>query len=67
LLNHFEECFGELLPWKGFPYGNPPGGSEECVWNQLPKEVVTDVSRRVVSLASFNGDFSSWVLLTFLC
>ncbi|XP_066320935.1 uncharacterized protein [Miscanthus floridulus] len=55
LLNHFEECFGELLPWKGFPYGDPPGGSEECVWNQLPKEVVTDVSRRVVSLASFNG------------
>ncbi|XP_066324633.1 uncharacterized protein [Miscanthus floridulus] len=55
LLNHFEECFGELLPWKGFPYGDPPGGSEECVWNQLTKEVVTDVSRRVVSLASFNG------------
>jgi hypothetical protein len=60
LLNHFEECFGELLPWKGYPYG-------ERVWNQLPKDVVTDVSRRVVSLASFNGDFSSCVLLTFLC
>ncbi|CAD6248496.1 unnamed protein product [Miscanthus lutarioriparius] len=55
LLNHFEECFGELLPWKGYPYRHTPGGSEEGVWNQLPKEVVTDVSRRVVSLASFNG------------
>ncbi|KAG0531228.1 hypothetical protein BDA96_04G005900 [Sorghum bicolor] len=55
LFNHFEECFGEVLPWKGYPYGHTPGGSEKCVWNQLPKDVVTDVPRRVVSLASFNG------------
>ncbi|TKW09839.2 hypothetical protein SEVIR_6G127608v4 [Setaria viridis] len=55
LLNHFEECFGELLPWKGYPYHDTPRGSGERVWNQLPKEIVTDVSRRVVSLASFNG------------
>ncbi|XP_021316241.1 uncharacterized protein LOC8066487 isoform X4 [Sorghum bicolor] len=66
LLNHFEECFGELLPWKGFPYGDPPGGSEKCVWNQLPKEVVTDVSRRVVSLASFNGYVRSFACTSLL-
>nr|AAL31034.1 putative serine protease [Oryza sativa Japonica Group]AAP54251.1 hypothetical protein LOC_Os10g33490 [Oryza sativa Japonica Group] len=55
LLNHFEERFGELLAWKGYPYGDPAKSCRNRVWYQLPKEVVTNISRRVVSLASFNG------------
>uniref|UniRef100_A0A0E0M8N6 Uncharacterized protein n=1 Tax=Oryza punctata TaxID=4537 RepID=A0A0E0M8N6_ORYPU len=55
LLNHFEERFGELLAWKGYPYGDLAKSCRNRVWYQLPKEVVTDISRRVVSVASFNG------------
>ncbi|CAL5082386.1 unnamed protein product [Urochloa decumbens] len=57
LLNQFEERFGDLLAWKGYPYGHPTRVSSECVWERLPKKVVRDISQRVVSLASFNeGD-----------
>nr|CAB3457610.1 unnamed protein product [Digitaria exilis] len=55
LLNRFEERFGDLLAWKGYPYGNPNSPFKERVWRRLPKQVVTDISRRVVSLASFDG------------
>lgn len=67
LLNHFEERFGELLAWKGYPYGDPAKSCRNRVWYQLPKEVATNISRRVVSLASFNGDFDSNMFITFLC
>uniref|UniRef100_A0A0E0M8P2 Uncharacterized protein n=1 Tax=Oryza punctata TaxID=4537 RepID=A0A0E0M8P2_ORYPU len=55
LLNKFEDRFGELLAWRGYPYVDPSFGCKESVWMHLRKEVVTDISRRVVSLASFNG------------
>jgi len=55
LLNSFEGYFGEVRAWKGYPFGYPPVGSEKCVWEHLSKKVVTNISRRVVSLASFNG------------
>uniref|UniRef100_A0A0E0BBM9 Uncharacterized protein n=1 Tax=Oryza glumipatula TaxID=40148 RepID=A0A0E0BBM9_9ORYZ len=55
LLNQFEDCFGESLGWRGYPYVDPAIGCRERVWKHLRKEVVTDISRRVVSLASFNG------------
>jgi len=55
LLNDFEGYFGEVRAWKGYPFGYPPVGSEKCVWEHLSKEVVTNISRRVVKLASFNG------------
>ncbi|CAL5087317.1 unnamed protein product [Urochloa decumbens] len=60
LLNQFEERFGDLLAWKGYPYGHPTSFSRERVWERLPKRVVTDISRRVVSLASFNGLLIKW-------
>uniref|UniRef100_A0A0D3HEN7 Uncharacterized protein n=1 Tax=Oryza barthii TaxID=65489 RepID=A0A0D3HEN7_9ORYZ len=55
LLNQFEDCFGESLGWREYPYVDPAIGCRERVWKHLRKEVVTDISRRVVSLASFNG------------
>jgi len=58
LLNTFEDRFGELRAWKGYPFGAPPNYYLERVWEKLRKEVVTNISRRVVSLASFNGDYS---------
>ncbi|KAG2644514.1 hypothetical protein PVAP13_2KG203391 [Panicum virgatum] len=45
LLNRFEERFGELLAWKGFPYGHQTSFLLERVWNRLPKKVVKDISR----------------------
>uniref|UniRef100_A0A0A8Y0B2 Uncharacterized protein n=1 Tax=Arundo donax TaxID=35708 RepID=A0A0A8Y0B2_ARUDO len=54
LLNRFEERFGELRAWKGYPFGAPPGGSSERIWAQLGNKIATDMSRRVVSLASFH-------------
>ena len=35
-----------------------PNDYFERVWEKLQKEVVTNISRRVVSLASFNSDYS---------
>jgi len=61
-----ERYFGEVRAWKGYPFGYPPVGSEKCVWEHLSKEVVTNISRRVVKLASFNGAFCSCMLITSL-
>ncbi|RLN35969.1 hypothetical protein C2845_PM03G03310 [Panicum miliaceum] len=58
LHNRFEDTSGELRAWKGYPFGAPPKDYFKCVWKQLQKEVVTNISRRVVSLASFNNDYS---------
>nr|XP_034602582.1 uncharacterized protein LOC117863098 isoform X2 [Setaria viridis] len=54
LLNQFEERFGELRAWKGYPFGAPHQILER-VWDQLEGGVVANISRRVVALASFNG------------
>lgn len=40
---------------EGYPYDAPPFVREKHVWGQLPKEVVSDISQRVVSLKSFCG------------
>ncbi|KAK3155190.1 hypothetical protein QOZ80_2BG0200000 [Eleusine coracana subsp. coracana] len=56
LLNRFEDFFGDIIAWKGYSFGSPPRGSEYGVWKRLPKKVLTDVSHRVVSIASYNGD-----------
>lgn len=55
LRNQFEECFGELCAWKGYPFGVPPYCSVERVWVRLGNDVLKDISRRVVSVASFDG------------
>ncbi|RLN36424.1 uncharacterized protein C2845_PM03G02830 [Panicum miliaceum] len=60
LVNRFEERFGELLPWKGYPYGDQTSFSSERVWDLLPKKFVKNISRCVVSLASFKGLLIKW-------
>ncbi|TKV98821.1 hypothetical protein SEVIR_8G000500v4 [Setaria viridis] len=55
LLNRFEERFGVLRAWKGYPFGAPHQQVLERVWDELEGGVVANISRRVVALASFNG------------
>uniref|UniRef100_A0ACD5WR44 Uncharacterized protein n=1 Tax=Avena sativa TaxID=4498 RepID=A0ACD5WR44_AVESA len=54
LLNQFEDFFGDVRAWKGYPFGSP-NYCDEPVWRHLRKYVVKDISRRVVSIASFHG------------
>jgi len=56
LVNTFEEDFGRLLPWEGYPFAVSQRGYGEHVWEELRTEVVMNVSRSVVSLASFKGE-----------
>ncbi|KAJ1264162.1 hypothetical protein BS78_09G241800, partial [Paspalum vaginatum] len=60
------ERFGELRAWKGYPFGAPHQVLER-VWDRLEGGVVANISRRVVALASFNGDVRSfactWLLI----
>uniref|UniRef100_R7WBA6 Uncharacterized protein n=1 Tax=Aegilops tauschii TaxID=37682 RepID=R7WBA6_AEGTA len=56
LVNTFEEDFGRLLGYEGYPFSIGQRGHGENVWAKLPKEVVWDVSRSVVLLASFRGE-----------
>ncbi|KAM0893853.1 hypothetical protein ACQ4PT_024848 [Festuca glaucescens] len=60
LLNTFEEEFGELRAWKDYPYKVTNPDSWEYVWGLLPRDVVTNISRSVVKLASFNGSVRSF-------
>ena len=60
LLNTFEGCFGESYAWKGYSPGRIRSVSKGFVWSRLTKNVLDKISRRVVSLASFNGDFYSY-------
>ncbi|VAI56481.1 unnamed protein product [Triticum turgidum subsp. durum] len=60
LLETFEEKFGQLLAWKGYPYSVSNPRSREYVWPLLPRDVVTNISRSVVKLASFNGSVRSF-------
>ncbi|XP_047050630.1 uncharacterized protein LOC124655839 [Lolium rigidum] len=55
LLNAFEEEFGELRAWKDYPYKVTNPDSWEYIWGLLPRDVVTNISRSVVKLTSFNG------------
>ena len=59
LLNEFEDSFGELCAWKGY-IGRIRSVSTGVVWLRLSRNVLHKISRRVVSLASFNGDFYSY-------
>lgn len=54
LLNQFEVLFGDVRAWKGYPFGSP-NYCDEPVWRHLRKDVVKDISHRVVSVASFHG------------
>uniref|UniRef100_A0A8R7R308 Uncharacterized protein n=1 Tax=Triticum urartu TaxID=4572 RepID=A0A8R7R308_TRIUA len=65
LLDHFEEQFGELCAWKGYPSDVIPCRSVEfCIWKSLRTKVVSDISRRVVSLSSFDAGYSRYFSCT---
>jgi hypothetical protein len=52
----FEEDFGRLLAWEGYPFGVDQRSYGDYVWDELGKEVVTNISRSVVSVSSFKED-----------
>ncbi|XP_037463963.1 uncharacterized protein LOC119336025 [Triticum dicoccoides] len=56
LCDTFEEVFGQLLPYKGCDCNINHRTSGEEVWAKLPKGVVTNIGRRVVTLSSYDGD-----------
>nr|XP_040248796.1 uncharacterized protein LOC120966599 isoform X2 [Aegilops tauschii subsp. strangulata] len=56
LCDTFEEFFGQLLAYKGCCCNINHHTSGEEVWAKLPKGVVTKISRRVVTLSSYDGD-----------
>uniref|UniRef100_A0ACD5WPV8 Uncharacterized protein n=1 Tax=Avena sativa TaxID=4498 RepID=A0ACD5WPV8_AVESA len=66
LLNSFCEEFGELRAWKEYPYKVTNPDSWESVWGLLPRDVVTNISRSVVKLASFKGSVRSFACTGFL-
>lgn len=59
LMNTFEEEFGELRAWNDYPYDVRDPDCYEYVWALLPSDV-TNISRSVVKLASFNGSVRSF-------
>lgn len=56
LRNTFEEDFGEVSAWEGYSYSLMCRSGGNYVWQDLPRKVHTNVSRRAVSVVSFNGD-----------
>ncbi|VAI50009.1 unnamed protein product [Triticum turgidum subsp. durum] len=56
LFNTFEEEFGQLYGYKDYDCNLDHRSSGEQVWAKLPKEVVTNIGRRVVSVSSYDGD-----------
>ena len=57
LVRTFEEVFGWLHAWKGYKNFDMLHGHGKNAWQRLDKKIVETISRRVVSLVSFNGDF----------
>jgi hypothetical protein len=64
LLDTFEDFFGYLHAWKGYLFNLSCCGDGANPWIRLRSNIVKDLSRRVVSLASFNGEFT--VICSFL-
>lgn len=59
LLHKFEEDFGYLYTLSGHSYSR----DSRCVgmnpWARFDAKTTTTISRRVVSLSSYNGDFTA--------
>uniref|UniRef100_A0ACD5WGS1 Uncharacterized protein n=1 Tax=Avena sativa TaxID=4498 RepID=A0ACD5WGS1_AVESA len=58
LVRKYDDVFGCLHAWKGYKLGIPPT-YEKNAWLRLDKKIIETISRRVVSLVSFNSDFNS--------
>jgi hypothetical protein len=57
LRNTFEDDFGEVSAWEGYEYNLMWRSAGNYVWQELPKKVHRNISRRAVSVASFNGQW----------
>ena len=57
LVRTFDDVFGCLHAWRGYKGFYNAFGSGKNAWQRLDKKIVETISRRVVSLVSFNGDF----------
>ncbi|KAM0829391.1 hypothetical protein ACQ4PT_066909 [Festuca glaucescens] len=56
LRNTFEDDFGEVCAWEGYEYSLMWRSTGNYVWQELPKKVFRNLSRRAVSVVSFTGD-----------
>jgi hypothetical protein len=56
LAGRYEEHFGQLHYWEGYPWDLPNNYGPKPIWEQLGKEVAQTISKSVVSVASFKGD-----------
>jgi hypothetical protein len=56
LINKFEKNFGYLHAWSGYGYNLSSHGVGMNAWARLDAKTITTISRRVVSLSSYNGD-----------
>jgi len=54
LINKFEEDFGYLHAWSGYPHNLDFSGVGINPWARFAEKTITTISRRVVSLSSYN-------------
>jgi hypothetical protein len=56
LAGGFEDHFGQLHYWKGYPFDFPLNYGKNPIWDQLGETLACEISRRVVSIASFKDN-----------
>uniref|UniRef100_A0ACD5YJV7 Uncharacterized protein n=1 Tax=Avena sativa TaxID=4498 RepID=A0ACD5YJV7_AVESA len=67
LAGRFEEHFGELHYWEGYPFDSSYNDGENPVWDQLGERLAQEIFQSVVSIASFKGDVYSYNKRCFAC
>ncbi|XP_047050631.1 uncharacterized protein LOC124655840 [Lolium rigidum] len=56
LTGTFEEYFGQLHYWKGYPFHTTYDNGPNRIWYQLGERVTQEISQSVVSIASFKDN-----------
>ncbi|KAM0858761.1 hypothetical protein ACQ4PT_047621 [Festuca glaucescens] len=56
LTGTFEEYFGQLHYWKGYPFDTTYDNGPNPIWYQLGERVTQEISQSVVSIASFKDN-----------
>jgi hypothetical protein len=64
LAGRFEEHFGQLHYWEGYPFDFSYDYGVNPIWDQLGERLTQEISKSVVSVASFKGDVYSYMLIT---
>jgi hypothetical protein len=62
LAGSFEEHFGQLHYWEGYPFDFSHDYGRYPIWDQLGGTLTRQISESVVSVASFKGDVYSCML-----